>query len=351
MPQLKVTAVMVAMAISLMSPMTMAQTEDIPAVPVSVMKKARQEANAQMVDPELGAVRPTERNKVKANANNANTKEKDERLSETKKPAKKPFYVNRQRDVLVQPGVNTTIAIALNQPNRLLTPFKDPQVISSVLTMGKGNDGGEITIRDNVVYVTTDRQYPVTIFITEYGREDIAMSLTMVPERVPPKEVKLTLPESIMAELRTGKDARYQEGNVREAKAWETGQPYEDMIRETFRSMALGQVPQGYTLRKLRDNEPAPLCRQNGLVFSFKGGQILEGSEMDYYVGVIRNATNEPIEFLEQRCGGWRVAAVTAFPLKVLKAGEATEVYVAVKHQEEKDLGTVRRPLVLRTFE
>ncbi|CEE92460.1 hypothetical protein XNA1_2900018 [Xenorhabdus nematophila str. Anatoliense] len=38
--------------------------------------------------------------------------------------------------------------------------------------------------KENVVYVATDKQYPVTMFITEKGSEAQALSLTMVPRRI-----------------------------------------------------------------------------------------------------------------------------------------------------------------------
>ena len=268
-------------------------------------------------------------------------------LKPTVQPASSFIKVNRSSTVLMRPGRNESIPIALGQPNRLVTPFKNPQVVSTVLTGGRGKDCGEVCIRDSVVYITTDRDYPVTAFITEKGREDLAMSLTMIPEAIPPREVTLILPETELKKIRSSSMTRVV-GNAEEAEMWEKGQPYIDLIKKTFRKIALGDVPQGYSLRDTRSSEPLPVCRQNGLRFDFRKGQVLEGANMDFYVGTAKNISDAPIEFIEQRCGGWRIAAVSAYPIKLLEPGEQTEVYVAVKHKEDISVETTRRPLIQR---
>ena len=79
-------------------------------------------------------------------------------------------------------------------------------------------------------------------------------------------------------------------------------------------------------------------------------GQILEGYNLNFYVGVMTNVADSPVEFREQRCGGWKVAAVTSWPLKVLKPGQKTEVYVAVKREDEVPAESVRKPLIEREY-
>ncbi|MDV5598775.1 hypothetical protein QM084_26625 [Klebsiella pneumoniae] len=78
--------------------------------------------------------------------------------------------------------------------NRIVTPFSNPEIVSTSLTGATDNGQcGEVCIKENVVYVATDKQYPVTMFITEKGSEAQALSLTMVPRRIPPREVFLKL--------------------------------------------------------------------------------------------------------------------------------------------------------------
>ncbi|MDA1379411.1 hypothetical protein PCI56_05540 [Plesiomonas shigelloides subsp. oncorhynchi] len=102
--------------------------------------------------------------------------------------------VNENPVLTMKPGMNQIIPIAIGHPNRVVTPFSNPEVISTSLT-GVSDTGqcGEICIKENVVYVATDKQYPVTMFITEKGSEAQALSLTMFPRRIPPREVFLKL--------------------------------------------------------------------------------------------------------------------------------------------------------------
>ena len=186
--------------------------------------------------------------------------------------------------------------------------------------------------------------------ITEKNREDIAISVTMIPERIAPRQVELKLPEETMRALASNSGSSMVMGDSDAAQAWEAGQPYVTMLRDTFREVALGNVPQGYTLRSVSRKDQLPRCIQDGLSINFKDGQVLEGHNINVYVGTIENVSDEAIEFIEQECGDWNTAAVTSYPLKVLRPKQVTEVYVAVKREQERPSGTVRKPLVKREF-
>lgn len=315
-----------------------AAATEIPAVPVSTVDPASAAADLQ------SGQRPDAKKTQKATQDN-------------KKPAMKSpatsvasSVINRSGTVLVLPGQNTVIPIARNQPNRILTPFKSPQVLSTDLTGGKGDDCGEACVRGRVVYISTDQTKPVTAFITEKNREDIAISVTMIPERIAPRQVELKLPEETMRALASNSSSGMVMGDSDAAQAWEAGQPYVTMLRDTFREVALGNVPQGYTLRSVSRKDQLPRCIQDGLAINFKDGQVLEGHNINVYVGTIENVSDEAIEFIEQECGDWNTAAVTSYPLKVLRPKQVTEVYVAVKREQERPSGTVRKPLIKREF-
>lgn len=256
------------------------------------------------------------------------------------------YRMNENHSIMMKPGENVFIPIAVNHPNRILTPFQNPQVVSTTLTSGKREgECGEICVRDSVVYISTEKTYPVTAFITEKGREDVALSVTMMPRQIPPREVKLTVPDDVKEALRIGGDV-----SLSKAKAWETSQPYVETLRSAFRTIALQGVPQGYNLRQVKPKDALPVCKHPGLEFNFANGQILEGHKLSFYVGVIRNVADSPVEFREQRCGGWKVAAVTSWPLKVLKPGQKTEIYVAVKNDTDPSPSTIRKPLIQREY-
>ena len=116
---------------------------------------------------------------------------------------------------------------------------------STDLQGGQGDNCGDACVRGSVLYVSTDQAKPVTAFITEKGREDIAISVTMIPERIAPRQVEFLLPKSVMEKLSIS-DVGAVEGSSTQARRWEQSQPYIDTIKESFKAIALGQVPQGY---------------------------------------------------------------------------------------------------------
>lgn len=310
-----------------------APTADIPAVSASMLRAdADPQKQKSAIETISSAVKNPEGITVK--------------IGERRQP-RSVVRVNESSRINAMPGENVFIPISLDHPNRILTPFKKPQVMSTTLSGGKGGDCSELCVRGGVIYVTTDRTEPVTMFVNEKGHEEVALSITMIPSKIPPKEVTFTLPESVLETIRS--NSGDPEG-MKKAEAWETSQPYVDTLREALRSVALGEMPQGYTMRTIRDNDTVPKCRHPGLDISFKGGQLLEGFNLLIYVGVITNKSDRPVEFREQACGSWDTAAVAAWPLQVMKPGQQTEIYIVRKRVEEQSPDQVRRPLIRREY-
>ncbi len=238
--------------------------------------------------------------------------------------------LNTSSRVTITPGINEYIPIAKNHVNRIVTPFVSPSITSIGLTAGNGKDGtcGEICVKGNVIYLSTDKNDPVSMFITEQGSEEQALSITVVPQDIPPREVFLQL----SAEAKGSKAASdsLAQDNL-EAETFEKSQPYVEAIRQMMRSVALGQVPSGYVLGMARGAKNIPSCRQNGLSFNFKDGQRLTGHNLDLFIGVVKNVSREAIEFNEMSCGSWQTAAVASYPLHVLQPGQMSEVYIVMK--------------------
>lgn len=300
-----------ALIISALSASVVAQ-DHIPVVPASVMRAAAQEAETRRKDI---ASRPAVGSAVATGA-----------------------AIAHDTVLTMEPGVNQIIPIAVGHPNRIVTPFSSPEVLSTSLTGGSDGECGEICIKDNVVYVATDQdQQPVTMFITEKGSQARALSLTMIPRKVPPREVFLKLDGDSLAQ---GLHSNPQ------AERWEKNTPYIETLRTVFRKMALGEIPQGYTLNSVPDSMMPPHCDHPGMNVSFKSGQVLMGHSLRIFVGIAENTSGAPAEFQEATCGGWDVAAVTTWPLKVLEPGQKTEVFVA-KKIATGEAPTSKRPSLL----
>ncbi|CAM5561982.1 hypothetical protein [Eoetvoesiella caeni] len=225
--------------------------------------------------------------------------------------------VNEDSVLIMEVGVNQIVPVAIEHTNRIVTPFSKPALESAA-----DDKLVKISIKDNVAYVATASEKPVTVFITENGDQSRALSLTLVPQRIPPREIFLRLPEGL-GMLSAASNAK--------AEKWEQSQPYIETIRTVFRKIALGEVPQGYSMSKIPAGMRMPSCQLPGLTFDFSIGQVLMGHSISVMVGVARNTSGQPVEFKEGVCGAWDVAAVAAWPLNVLEPGQRTEVYVARK--------------------
>lgn len=230
----------------------------------------------------------------------------------------------------VKPGVNEIVPVAIDHLNRIVTPFSTPVVQTS--------SGATTNIKDNVVYVATNAETPVTMFITEEGSQSVAVSLTLLPQKIPPRELFVALDGALSNPAFVGST---------KAEKWETSQPYVDTLRDLLRSVALGTTPQGYTLHNLEPGVPLPHCAQPGMEFDFRNGQILMGHKLSVSIGVARNVSGQPLEFREAACGDWDVAAVAAWPRNVLAPNERTEVYVVKRQGEREATATTRRPSLL----
>ncbi|MGN0902387.1 MAG: type-F conjugative transfer system secretin TraK, partial [Succinivibrio sp.] len=197
--------------------------------------------------------------------------------------------VSGSTDLRVKPGVNQIITISTDQPNRIITPFNNPQILSSALQGGSGKECGEVCVKGNVVYVSTKKDYPLGLFITDKGNEQTAISLTLVPRRIPPREVNLILNDSNTVTL----------SGSEEANVWETSQPFVNTLKKTLLAIALGEVPSGYHLQKIPSKYQLPVCNQSGLKFDFSKGQLMAGVNLNYVIGTVTNVSNQPIEIIE----------------------------------------------------
>lgn len=235
--------------------------------------------------------------------------------------------------VVAEPGVNQILPVAIDHLNRIVTPFGNPEVTTS--------SSASTEIRDNVVYVGTDNDSPVTMFITQRGSEAEALSLTLVPKRIPPRELFVELPNS--------SGMQHGLAGNENAKKWETSQPYVDTIRGVMREIALQNKPPGYTLGDVDGRGNLPRCSQSDLSFDFSNGQVMSGQNLEAYIGLATNNSSHPVEFKESSCGDWNVAAVAAWPDNVLKPGDKTEIYVLRRKGERRKTngGRSERPSLL----
>ena len=152
------------------------------------------------------------------------------------------------RNVSVSPGTTVLIEIAIGHLNRIVTPFESPVVhtVSPASTQVEGP----------IVYVATDTEDPVALYVSDAPGSATALSLTLAPRYVPPREIRLTMP----GYSRRGAPASSSSGvsatalpmlaNATVSDTVGGAHTYVAGIVELLRGLAQGRVPPGYVVKK-----------------------------------------------------------------------------------------------------
>ena len=233
--------------------------------------------------------------------------------------------------IAVKPGINELMPIAVGHLNRLVTPFEHPVVTttSQATTSTKGK----------VVYVATADETPVTLYITPGDNQDIALSLTLIPKRIPAREIHLDLDKDSYQLLN-----QWQRADATNRTSSQQEQAYISQLKALFRDLGLQKTPAGHSLREPKPQEQIR-CLQDRV--QIKTGQVLEGQDRLILVGLAKNTGSEMLEFDERSCATTQqdVLAVSVWPNVVLKPQEATELYVVVRQSPEASVSL--RPSLL----
>ena len=252
-------------------------------------------------------------------------------LSEAKRDAAQPSLP--QQTLRVSPGVNEIIPVAMGHLNRIITPFDQPQVrtVSAATTQIEGK----------VLYVAPADENPVTLYVTPGNNEELALSLTLAPRRIPPREIRLTLDAEHYRKL--GSLQRSVERSS--AADGHSSQDHVAALKQTFRALALMQTPRGFSLREPQTGESIR-CTQPQL--NIATGQALEGRDWVVLVGTVRNTGLSALEIDERACAeeNQETVAVAAWPKVLLEPGEVSELYVMVRRTSETE--TTARPSLLK---
>jgi conjugal transfer pilus assembly protein TraK len=234
--------------------------------------------------------------------------------------------------ITVEPGVNEIIQIAVGHPNRIVTPFKAPRVVTTA--------AASVETSANVIYVAPSGPALITMFLTETGDESVSISLTLQPRQIPPRELRLELPAGVFLP-KTVRDKRPHHA----AK----DRTYVARAGAMFDQLARGQVPLDAAFSD-QAPPPYPLCAvENGFEVSFATGQYLLAESMEVYVGLVRHGGDAAVAFQEPCCYSEGVVAVALWPSTRLAPGEFAEIYLArALAAPEPSNSQGRRPSLLR---
>ncbi|POZ50646.1 TraK domain-containing protein [Methylovulum psychrotolerans] len=220
-------------------------------------------------------------------------------------------------------GVTETVEIARNKLNRIVTPYLNPKVLTV--------DNVETKIDGSAVYVATDMESPVSLFISDVETGQ-ATSLQLLP-------VSLGTP----VEIRIESDRQADANNPSLGLASQSDKPFRQEsdylsdIKIMMQSLAKQQVPSGFSLdEKASGMGVSTLCHNPNLAFSY--GQTFVGQDMHIVVLVAENTSLSPKIFEEAFCASESVMAVSSWPKIRLNPGDKTEIFVLIRHGQERDV-------------
>ena len=229
-----------------------------------------------------------------------------------------------------RPGVTEEAVIAQGKLNRIVTPFLSPKVLTA--------DAVETKVDGSAVYVATDTDAPVSLFITDTDTGGAA-SLQLIPQALgSPVEIQV-VPEQGKGPDSTGTDAGAG------SRLYKQDSPYITEVKAIMQALGKQRVPVGFSLVEsgegYGDNGSC-----HGLNLTFRLGQVLKGPQSEVIVYIAENRGLQAAQFEESFCASDSTVAVAAWPRVRLAPGERTEVYVLV-HQPEDKSGEVSRPALL----
>lgn len=237
-----------------------------------------------------------------------------------------------QAEIQVSPRMNRSFGIALQHLNQIVTPFQTPEI--------KTTSVASISVEKGVVYVSTLLTDEIALLIYEKGGDPSqAMSLTLVPDDINPVSVKVDL-QGFMPGASMGTSV----ANNEMARGWEMDQPFLEVVKSSFRELALGGVPDGYGFQGInRIPKNMPHCNLPG--FEIKPMQLVTGNSMTIIVSKLTNLNRYVAKVDESKCASDNLIGAATWPATTLAPGQSAELYLAVR--QSVDTSPNQRPSVL----
>ena len=245
---------------------------------------------------------------------------------------KKALNSNLPSGIVIKPkpGKTETVVIARGKLNRIVTPYADPKVLTV--------DAVETKVDGSVVYIATDTETPVSLFISDSDSGNAA-SLQLSPQSLlTPVEIRI---DSDPGKSLPGGDSDFVSGS----KLFRQDSAYITEIKAIMQTLGKQQIPPGFTLEAMNDEiRSMTVCHNPKL--TFWPGQVLSGHDSKIIVFIAQNNSAATTVFEEAFCASDNIIAVAAWPKVRLEPGEKTEVYILMRLPEGKS-GEEIRPALL----
>lgn len=110
-----------------------------------------------------------------------------------------------------------------------------------------------------------------------------------------------------------------------------------DQVQKLFASIARGEIPQGYEMKKMQKGRRPVDCQIPGGRADAENVQYIVGKDIEIFVSTVENVSNRTIELNERSCHDNNVLAVTFWPYVSLSPRQKTEYYVAKLRNPKND--------------
>ncbi|MEY4683810.1 MAG: hypothetical protein RLZ25_269 [Pseudomonadota bacterium] len=236
---------------------------------------------------------------------------------------------NRGQTIEVRPGETVTASIALREINRIVLPFDHPEI--------RTLNPATAEIQGHVLYIAPVDPARINLYVTNVDDPDAAIALHLVPQEMTPQEMTLELSADLPPHEPIFQRGKRDDRSEEEAPT--------DLTRHLLKTLALGQIPEGYHFRVPGPGESIR-CRQKHLLVTTR--QVFEGSDMQIRVGVVKNSGKAPLTLEEETCiGSTPLQAVATYPSGPLEPGHEAEIFVVV-HEDRPALGRTRPALITK---
>lgn len=207
--------------------------------------------------------------------------------------------------------------------NRLITPFSDPEIITT------DQDNFSFDVRGSSIYFQPIENSRSLLYLRERDTEDPVMQLAIAGQGVVPRQISLEFADKQYFRPHGSRIADDDSHLAMSAPS------IMQQVRAEFTTIAQMGIPDGFNLVSHTETIPEFCVNHNGAQFSFSEGQKLSGADYDIYVGVVSNQTAADIRLDETWCASEAVMAVAFWEDVLLLPGHESEVYVAVRQQSQ----------------
>lgn len=221
----------------------------------------------------------------------------------------------KQNIIRISEGENEIVYVGLGFPNRIATPFANPQPVAAEGLV-------EFSVVGRNIFFIPDKETPIGLFITDASGQGSVASLTLIPRTGMPGQNIMLVTE--------GGAGGQAPAEIAKREMAAPASDYVDGIKQLLRVFVQGGVAPGYQEGAIK----VGAARVGSVVVVPE--KIFSGSPFNVYRYRVENAGREPIELNEASFNEEGVRAVAFWPNARLAPSESTFVFIVAEPVGDK---------------